>query len=386
MKLARVVLPWNASECAVDQLLNEVELDFLQLDFVWPQVWSCDFHVEDNRLSKWAVGLLAQLKIVHKALFLRPELCVLANAGGGDTIRAMEALAEFLLEHGSAEMPIAAVRGENLLSTLEWLPKELDLKDRQLLAAHAQIGGESLATALAEGARIVLAGAYDRAAPFVAAAVSRGFCGWHDYEMLGNIAAASQFENVLVDIEANGDIDLAIGAEPQLARVRGLPNHEHADVTCDFSDMKLVSSGRQSLRISQVRSQATNSTWNVRETYAAGFRGTALIEVPSQRVAEIQEFHANNDSNINAVKHTVEIFESEGSPAHKLVRFQWTSSSARKCQHFVELVQSWLRQKNFGEFSEPLSSLVHLTQTVERHIPFERLTLTVDTRPASEWL
>ena len=383
MQLACVVLPWDATESAVDQLLSRAELDFLQLDFIWARSWLCDSQSDENLFSKWATGLLSQMKIVHKALFLRPELCVLTNAGGGDTIRAMEAIAEFLMEHGSADMPIAAVRGENLLSSIEWLPKEFDLKDRQILSARAEIGAEPLATALAEGARIVLTGTYDSTAPFLAAAASRGFCGWHDIELLGNIAAASQFENVLVNIEANGDIDLPPEAESQLPRVRALSIINHADVLCDYSGMSLTRNERKALQIANVVARPAPSTWKVCETYDAGYRATTLIETLAQRVAEVQEFCSNN---VAADKLSIQIFITESAIPYQLIRVQCEASTMRECQQFVGLLQSWLRQNAFGEFAEPLPSVVHLTETMDIRILVDQLTLSVDTRPASEWL
>jgi hypothetical protein len=295
----------------------------------------------------------------------------------------MEAIAEFLVEHGSAEMPIAAVRGENLLSSIEWLPTKFDLKDRQILSAHADIGGESLATALAEGARIVLTGAYDTAAPFLAASVSRGFCDWQDFQLLGNIAAASQFERIEVNIESDGAIELAHEAKSQLARVKALAFTEHADVSCDYSRISLTRNERNSLQIANIFAKPATSTWKVRETYDAGYRASALIGMPSQRVAEIQEFCS---SSVDADKLSIEKFTPEDALESQLIRLQCEASTARECQQFIELLQSMLRQSVLGEFAEPLPSIVHLTETMEKLIPIDRLTLSVDTRPASEWL
>lgn len=383
MQLARVVLPWDATECVVDPLLNRSELNFLQLDFVWPASWLSDARSDETLFGKWASGFLAQMKIVHKALFLRPELCVLSNAGGGDTIRAMEAVAAFLVEHGSSDLPIAAVRGENLLSSIEWLPNENDLRDRQIFSAHAQIGGEPMAAALVEGARIVMTGAYDSAAPFLAAAASRGLCGWGDVQCLGNIAAASQFENLLINIDANGDIELAAEAQSQLDRVRAIASREHADVSCDYSEISLTPSEQKNLLIANVVARPAESKWKVRETYDAGFRATVLIETPAQHVTEVQDFCLNN---VCAAKDSLQVLATDDVLANRLVRVQLGSGAIRECQQSFELLQSWLRQSGYGAFAEPLPSIVHLTETVDIEIPVDRLTLSVDTRPANEWM
>ena len=150
---------------------------------------------------------------LHKALFLRPELSVVTNLGAGGAVRCAESLAEFLVGHGSPNLLVTAIRGDNLLPDLESLVSTDSLpRGRKILSAHVEIGGGPIATAFADGAQFIVTGAHDISAPLLAAAVSRGFASWQDHHQLALLAAASQFESVIVEVDADGSIEVERGA------------------------------------------------------------------------------------------------------------------------------------------------------------------------------
>ena len=62
-----------------------------------------------------------QLRELHKHFYLEPSLRMITNAGGGNVIACVEAIGAYLREHGDAGLPITAVRGDNILPRLSEL-------------------------------------------------------------------------------------------------------------------------------------------------------------------------------------------------------------------------------------------------------------------------
>ncbi|MDZ4659280.1 MAG: acyclic terpene utilization AtuA family protein [Bythopirellula sp.] len=352
MKLARCIISGKRIESNLSRLLNQAEPDVLQLDWFHEQPAEA-WNPQDIKFTTG--GVREEFKIVHKALYLRPQLRVATNIGGLNVVGAMEALAEFLSEHGSPDMPIAAIRGENVLADIDdFLPamKKIDLAN--VLSAQVEIGGGPFATALVEGARIVVAGAYDLSAPFLAAAVSEGLCGWDDKQFLGKLTAASQFVDLLVEAFADGRIELDQGASGEL--------------------------------FAPVAENACSKFWNMRLTMSEGFRATVLIEMSSVQLANLREFCRDQFSEQPI---TIKKFVPTGRAENEgdlLVRLEYQANSRETCQQFVDSLQFWLRQHSDGTIVAPLPSIQLFTKTMLVPVAAERIVLSVDTRPAREWL
>lgn len=387
MKLARCLISRDRPVSDLSRLLNQAEPDFLQLDWFQDQTGEASGEKVSDYKHDGAREVMLQVRAVHKALFLRPQLRVVTNAGGLDVVRSMEALAEFLVEHGSPDMPIAAIRGENLGGHLaEVLPAEIGLDDKKVLSAQVEIGGGPLATALAEGARIVVAGAYDSTAPFLAAAVSAGLCGWDDGQFLGNLAAASQFANVLVEAFEDGRIELDQGASSELTRVRKLGTVKHADLECDYANLVLDPTQRNTELITQVAGKANSKLWNLRLTVSEGYRASVLIETSQDQFARLSDFCRDN---LTEEELTIRKFVAAGrmeSDGDLLVRLEYQANTREPCQQFVDSLQFWLRRHSSGKIVPPLPSIQLLSKTMCVPLPTERIVLAVDTRPAHEWL
>ena len=87
-----------------------------------------------------------QLRTLHKHFFLDPKLRLVTNAGGGNVVACAEALGGYLREHGDAGMPITAVRGDNLLPRLT-----------ELTAAGVELTDETTGQSLLEIKKPLLA-------------------------------------------------------------------------------------------------------------------------------------------------------------------------------------------------------------------------------------
>ena len=187
MRFARLQCDVEGAPLGIEDLVESAELDYLQLDYPRPRWTNVEGAVAAD-LPEYAVGFGETLRSIVKPLYLGTQLHVVASAGWADAFSCVEKAAAVLLETGCGNMPLAAVRGSNLLPILEMLERdgvrldnaETGARWRELkapvLAADLQLGAGPLALALAEQARVIVAGAFDGMAPLAAAGAHR--FGW----------------------------------------------------------------------------------------------------------------------------------------------------------------------------------------------------------------
>lgn len=281
MKLARTSSVFNGTNPAITALAAAGDLDLLQLDYDLPAT------------AVYCMGFLEQLRTLHKHFYLDPNLRLITNAGGGNVVACVEALGGYLREHDDSAMPITAVRGDNLLPRMSELAAAgVEFRDEltgesllatkdPLLAAQVELGAGPLATAWEEGSRMIVAGCYDPAAPFVAAAKSNFELAWDDYDALATVAAAAyagRLAPVIAEILDSCEMTLGLVAretlEPErLSRqMRKLADDERllqADVVSDVSSLALLPTEFGDLRVAGVRGHKPAGSWRVRLTFAA---------------------------------------------------------------------------------------------------------------------
>lgn len=282
MRIARAHSTCEIADPAITALAGVGELDLLQLDYDWPGP------------AQYCSVFLEQLRTLHKQFFLDPSLRLVTNAGGGNVVACVEALGGYLREHGDGEMPITAVRGDNILPRLSELTSAgIDFVDQSsgeslatvkepLLAAQVELGGGPLAAAWEEGSRMIVAGCYDPTAPFVGAARSNYQLTWDDYDALAGLALTARIAGlapIITDILAPDQVFLEpasqVTLEPEnliqqlreAADERGIL--EQADVVSDISSLTLRPTEFGSLSVASVRGQKPTGSWLVRLTYSA---------------------------------------------------------------------------------------------------------------------
>jgi hypothetical protein len=202
VRLARVLSDAEGVPAGLEELAATSELDWLQLDYARP-LTAIPSGPAPPQLPPYAGGLVDALRLLSKSLFLEPQLHIAASAGWDDAYRCVEESAAALVDGGSGELPVAAVRGSNLLPVLEMLVASgVDLRNvetgapwrelrQPILAADLRIGAGPLATAMEEGARVIVAGCFDGAAPLTAAAVRSFRWGWNDWQRLAGASLAA---------------------------------------------------------------------------------------------------------------------------------------------------------------------------------------------------
>jgi hypothetical protein len=98
---------------------------------------------------------------------------VVSNLGAANPLAAARATARLAAEQGHAGLRIAALLGDDVAALADQVAWETPIAGR-LIGAHAYLGADGLAAALAAGADIVLAGRVADSALFAAPALARG--------------------------------------------------------------------------------------------------------------------------------------------------------------------------------------------------------------------
>lgn len=395
MRFARVVSAYDCYNPNIERLVEKADLDLLQIDYRWPR---CTRQRDDSR-SRHASGFLEQLRTLQKALFLDPNLRVITNAGGGNTTGCVEALAEHLREHGSSEVPITSIRGDNLFDRLEELMAEgIELRDldsgmrlheltKPLLSAHVELGGGPIKTALDEGSRIVVTGCYDRAAPLIASAVHATSLTWDQHDTLAQLAYAAVFDETIVQYEGHSGIDLDHGlsdapaASPQS---NGRPQSKFADVQCTLPESKSSSP----TDFEGVRGAEPSGNWLLRVEYAASYTVSAMLE-PVDRdeqkiMSHLRETLRQHDRPTS--KCQVLLFQSAAT-ADRRIQVLANCQEQKAAGLLLAELRNWIaRQIDCGLVKNANLPLVQEDVADFRcEVPRDAIAVSVDTRPANEW-
>lgn len=349
--------------------MSDTQLDGLQIEI-------------SKALSRETVT--AVWRIVHKQLYLRPECRVVVDPQTLDVRGAAEEITTFLRAHSSMNMLVSVIRGNNMLSRLdEWRPASARVESEEWLSATAEFGAGPIATALIEGAQIVVASGFDPTAPFIAMGIHRGVYGWDDIGCLGALAAASQFEGSLVEVDGSNTVFLKDVADEQISQVIALGKIDHADVVCDYSAFKLRPSMGGRAELTGVGVTQANGDWLIRAIQRTGYRAALLIESDPHATELLRNFVDQAWTNVAS---TVYLSQPVNQPQRALLRLTYVAATYRLCQQFIDGVKSQVSQTAATRVAEPSPSIDPIIAEYSSAIPRDRVILSVDTRPAQEWL
>jgi uncharacterized protein YjbI with pentapeptide repeats len=386
----------------LEQLLATADLTVLQLDYQWPTLCAPD---EKSVWQQFAPGLLEQLPTLHQRLYLDPDFHLITNAGGGDSLGCIEALAERLVERDSGQLPLALVRGDQVLARLEEFlaaghplktrttGKSLRTFTRPLLAAHVELGAGPLKTALDEGARLVVAGCYDQAAPLIAAAASGSTLRWDDYDTLATLALASRYSQTVIGLDENLRAEWGPQAVPQvdsqLADKPGpLENRGcHADVHYALSPSP---SGPQPV------GQAPSGNWRLRVTYEKAYTSEAMWKLEPSADASVPPLEGELQAlgaalqKLGALK--IERLHSQTGTetAAEYLRVGFQSETRNACEAVCAALKQTAAQA--AHRADPADPRLVLRPHVQLHtaqlgceLPRDQIPVSVETRPAHQW-
>lgn len=432
MRFARIPA---ADEWALRGLAEFVEtarIELLQLDYhrsrklPYPASGMVEY-------PEFAGGFRRPLGALNRAFFLDPDLRVVTDAGWGNAYECVEEIAADLVEGGNRDLLVSAVRGSNLLPILDMLIADgIDLKNvdtgapwkslkAPVLAADLKLGAGPLATALHEGARVVVAGSYDAASPLAAAAKLRFGWEWNQYDQFAATAAAAQAATarmrcaglsdpadvwgaspLIGDLDADGgcrlygDGELAhdeVDRLGQWLRSEGAASVGigRADAAVDFSRVECVRDGSATATLRGACGRPPDGRWDLEILYLAGYSTEAFVAVEEASPHNIEAIGAVLHARLAAFEDStttvsVRSLGSGGStPAWFMLECR--AKKRRPCMQFIEEARALVsRSHGLLRWGAGPPDLIIESRVWPARAPRSAIDLAVDTRPAHEWL
>ena len=413
MRAARVICASGYTDQGWQSHLNTAGFEVLQLDY-------------DQRLDQEGpkynlqTGFLEQLRLLYKTIYLEPQLQLITNAGRNQVAQCTEKMCEYLVEQGSPEMLVTAIRGANLLTQLEALSAAgIQLVDPEanvsilelstpILSAQVELGAGPFVTALAEESRIIIAGSYAPAAPLLAAAVSNYHWEWEDYDRLATVAVAT---HVLahtqdcfpcVEISKDGNIVLTalgnngwdVGETIQALKEQNPLTLSCADVDVDVSKLVLREDGFRRLCLEPIAGYPPTGTWSLRAAVVDGFLCSASFAVQGAGVTErmahicerLQKLLEKVES--TGTSSRVKTFLANDDSESALIQIEFRSPQRADCEQFAGEVSHFAVRRNSADClcSDFPLRIQQATREYQVPLPPDAIKVSVDTRPAQEWI
>lgn len=312
---------WGESAMATPQLLG-AGVDYLVYDYLAEITMSimARAHAKDPAAGFAGDFISAVLK-PHAKTIAAQGVKFIANAGGVNPASCGEAARALIKELG-LDLKVAVITGDNLLSELDAIaasaPTEMFTgaafpAKEKIASINAYLGAFPIASALAEGADIVITGRC------VDSAVTLGACihefGWtaSDYDLLASGSLAGHLLECgpqatggnYTDWEDAGDISsigypigtvsadgsftvskpegtggcVTVGtvSEQMLYEIGDPQAYMLPDVVCDFSDVKITQTGPDMVRVSPAKGYPAPDQYKTCLTYGEGFRGGTYV-------------------------------------------------------------------------------------------------------------
>jgi hypothetical protein len=436
ISLIRIHAEGDDEPTSVDQLTQADATELLQLDYARPRLAP---YVQRGtpELPEVAESFMSSLPKLSRRLYLEPEFRIITSAGWGNSYGVVERVGQAITAGGCPDIPVSAVRGSSLTGILEFLVANgLRLDNAAtgapwktlrapVISADVHLGAGPIATALSEGARVVVAGCYDGAAPSIAAAVHRFNWKWQDLDSLANAAAAARaaiwpHRHSSDAITSLGGLPLTLSVPRVALHQRGFTvdlghehepddpqrlltwlqgarpedsSQQHADVGIDASQAVITRMGPTQLRVEGCRGVRSEPAWHVDVLYQAGFVAETLVEFGSAATSVLrhqvgQAFQsrfvdANNEHSLVSVQELGDVTGEGPSWLHMACRAQQGAA----CVEFVDSVA------RFAGANRELVRLPAGRPAVRvdcgvwpARIPRNAIDIAVDTRPAKEWV
>ncbi len=185
------------------QTVQSIELDYLTFSYASDTLLA-ELAVQRrvNRPIGFVTQLIEALKNLCPLIYVQPQLKVLAAAGGFDGQGCVEQAAELLCHRGCPALPVARVRGADVLNQLEeFLLAGCTLDEQetgepfrdltvQPVYAHAWLGADAVVSALAQDARLVITDSLQPSSLTVAAGIHEFDWANDAWDQLATAAAA----------------------------------------------------------------------------------------------------------------------------------------------------------------------------------------------------
>jgi hypothetical protein len=436
IRLVRLHAEGDVAPPGLDELAAGGALDLLQIDYQRPRL--APIVGREPELPQRATAFNDALRTLAKSLFLEPQLRVVTSAGWCSSYLGAESAAAVLIDAGCPDVPVSAVRGSNLLPILEDLVAgglKLDNIETgapwrtlkaPVLAADLEFGAAPIVTAMAEGARVIVAGYYDGAAPALAAAAHEFHWGWKELDHLSSAAAAARAAiwphrhacdwlsslgalpagNLHPRVELHPDghftVDITHKCEASDAdRLHqwlqtGKPRHtthDHADVKWDASRADVAPTGPTQFRVAGVKGAQAENVWRLEILYQTGYVAETMIEFGPdadaslrQQIAEAFRTHFVDNDNERSMVTVQELAPADGAAGASWIHMACRSKRQAPCadfiDHVVRLAAANPRRVRLATGRPTIQVECGAWPT---RVPRSAIDVAVDTRPAKEW-
>ena len=328
---------WGESDMAVPQFLRDGQLDYIVFDYLAEITMSimARARAKDAALG-YATDFVTGVVQPHLEEIARQGVRLISNAGGVNPRACGEAVRALVAKAG-LDLKVDVIEGDDLLgragelagsgATEMFSGDGFPAPDR-LASINAYLGAFPIAEALEKGADIVITGRC------VDSAVTLGPCihefGWRpeDWDELaggslaghiiecgpqatgGNftdwrhvaeslhevgypiaeIAPDGSFTITKPD-ETGGQVSIGTVSEQMLYEIGDPQAYLLPDVTCDFSEVEIVSAGEDRVQLTGARGRLAPGTYKVSATYADGYRaGTVMFFYGEEAGAKARAF------------------------------------------------------------------------------------------------
>jgi hypothetical protein len=319
---------WGDNLDAPIILAEQGQLHYLTLEYLAELTMSIlALQKQRDPQAGYATDFLEVLERLCPILKAQSQLKIITNAGGmNPTACATKALAT-LAKAGLGDRAVAVVQGDDLLPRLDALLAEghlltnldtgepLSVIRARIVSANAYLGAQPIASALAQGASIVITGRVADASLTVGPAVHECGWSWQDWDRLaaGTVAGhliecgaqatgglwcnwreASDLANVgypIVEIESGGAFRLtkpagsggAVNretvAEQLLYEVGDPAAYLTPDVVADFTSVRLTETGPDTVQVENARGKPATDTYKVSIAYRDAFTASGMLVI-----------------------------------------------------------------------------------------------------------
>jgi len=436
MRLARIQADSDCIPLGLEKLAAAGDLDLLEIDYQRPRMSAASV-VGPPELPEFAPGFAPALRAVANTLFLEPKLRVAASAGWSSSYACAELAARTLADAGCGNLPVAAVRGSNLLPILGDLASAgVDLSNvetgapwkqlrQPVLAADLRLGAGPLIAALAEGARVVVAGCYDPTAPATGAAVHKRNWSWKQWDNLAMAAVAARVaawspwpasslltgEDELHSLFAQPQVELQDGAvtvdlvrpcqqgdaDELLRWLRAgfspVLEHHRCEVRVNVDAALVTVTAPHQLTISGFKGAAGDQNWRLEILYQTGFVAEAMLEFAPgasaavrSRVADAFSAHFLDPDDGASTIAAQELTSDGGAASGGWLHLVCRSKAQRVCREFVDQLTAFAAANRHVLWLTGGRPVVKVAcDAWPARIPRNIVDVAIDTRPAREW-
>ncbi|WP_210643579.1 acyclic terpene utilization AtuA family protein [Pseudomonas sp. Tri1] len=308
---------WGDTCSAAAQLVEAAALDYLVFDYLAEVTMSIMAAARmKNPLGGYATDFVEVLTPLLRRLH-DGRIRVISNAGGVNP-QACAAALQAACDQAGVPLKIAVLLGDDLQPHFQQLASQ-GIREMfsgeplpsACVSTNAYLGAPGIVEALRLGADIVITGRVVDSAVVSAALVHAFGWAWHDYDKLAQAALAghliecgaqctggnftdwrevADYEHIgfpIIEVSADGQFivtkaegtgglvtPLTVG-EQLLYEIGNPQSYLLPDVTCDFSQVKLIQQGKHTVRVHGAKGLPPSDQYKVCATWLDGFRCTA---------------------------------------------------------------------------------------------------------------